>query len=65
MNTTTPSSTAVLETIRATRMLPIVVIDDANQADPLADVLLDAGLPFAHEVAATDEGRLSDEATES
>ncbi|MFF3767399.1 bifunctional 4-hydroxy-2-oxoglutarate aldolase/2-dehydro-3-deoxy-phosphogluconate aldolase [Streptomyces sp. NPDC001922] len=42
-----PSTDAdpVLRSIRAAGVLPVVVIDDAELAAPLGDVLLDAGLP--------------------
>ena len=36
-----------LERLSALRVIPIVVIDDPNQALPLADALVDGGLPCA------------------
>ncbi len=39
--------TAVLEALRRFRLLPLIVIDDAAKADPLARALVDGGLPCA------------------
>jgi 2-dehydro-3-deoxyphosphogluconate aldolase/(4S)-4-hydroxy-2-oxoglutarate aldolase len=39
--------TAALETLRRLRVVPLVVIDDPAQADPLARALVAGGLPLA------------------
>jgi len=39
--------TAVLETLRRLRLLPLIVIDDPAKADPLARALVAGGLPCA------------------
>ncbi|OZB48102.1 MAG: keto-deoxy-phosphogluconate aldolase [Cellulomonas sp. 14-74-6] len=37
----------ILDQLSAHRLVPVVVIDDASQAGPLAQVLVDGGLPVA------------------
>lgn len=42
-----PSTPSVLDRIRATRVMPVIVIDDPADAVPLAAALTDGGLPCA------------------
>lgn len=45
--TTSHASSAVLERFSALRIVPVIVIDDAADAVPLAGALVDGGLPCA------------------
>ena len=42
---TTSAHSAVLERFAAMRVLPVIVIDDPDDALPLARALIDGGLP--------------------
>ena len=46
--------TDVIDSIAAGRIVPVVVLDDAADADPLADALLDGGLRCAEVTFRTD-----------
>ena len=37
----------ILSAISSARLVPVVVLDDAKDADPLAQALVDGGLPLA------------------
>lgn len=37
----------MIETFRSLKIIPVIVIEDQEQADPLADALLEGGLPCA------------------
>ncbi|ROR73073.1 bifunctional 4-hydroxy-2-oxoglutarate aldolase/2-dehydro-3-deoxy-phosphogluconate aldolase [Bogoriella caseilytica] len=43
----TSSPTDTLAALKASRLVPVVVLDDAKDADPLAGALVDGGLPVA------------------
>lgn len=42
---TSPTPQQVLDTLSAGRLVPVVVLDDAAHADPLAAALVAGGLP--------------------
>ena len=44
---TSPTPQQVLDTLSAGRLVPVVVLDDAAHADPLAAALVAGGLPVA------------------
>ncbi len=48
---------AFLETLERVRLVPVVVLDDAADADPLAEALVDGGLGVAEVTFRTDAAR--------